>query len=178
MLLPQALLAGVVTNPNAPIYALPLMEAQAAEALEAFNSTQMELSAQATIHSMFEASVDRYPYNACIKGAAETMLYKDVEYLSNQMAHLLMRMGVGKDVAVGVMLERCPEMYVAMLAVLKAGGCYLPIDAVVPAERVAFMLQDTQAQVLITHRDVAAAIPSDVLPQVSPLPSKIAWRLC
>ena len=166
----QALLAGVVASPDTPIYALPLMDAHAAVALEAFNQTDMDLSTEATIQSLFEASVDKYPYNACIKGSGETMLYKDVEYLSNQMAHLLMKMGVGQDVAVGVMMERCPEMYVAMLAVLKSGGCYIPIDAVVPAERVAFMLQDTRAKVLITHRDLAADIPNDVLPQVSLLP--------
>lgn len=155
----QALLAGAVARPDTPIYALPLMENGSAVALEAFNQTDADFDSEATIQSLFEASADKYPSNACITGPGETLLYGDVEGLANQIAHLLMRLGVGKETAVGVMMERCPEMYVAMLAILKAGGCYIPIDAVVPAERVAFMLEDTRAKVLITHRDVTASVP-------------------
>lgn len=146
------------------------MEAHAAAALEAFHQTDMDFPSEATIQSLFEASADKYPSNACIKGPGETLLYQDVECLSNRMAHLLMSMRVGTEVAVAVMMDRCPEMYVAMLAVLKSGGCYVPIDATVPTERVAFMIRDSRAQVLITHRDVAASIPQDALPQASGWP--------
>ncbi len=128
LLLLQAFLTGVVASPETPIYALPMLDTLAADALEAFIDTHMELDESATIQSLFEASADRFPKNACIVGSGETLTYQDVEHMANQMAHLLMRMGVGSDVAVGVMLERCPEMYIAMLAVLKAGGCYIPID--------------------------------------------------
>ena len=166
----QAFLAGAVACPDTPIYALPLMEAHTAAALEAFNQTDMDFNSEATIQSLFEVSADKYPSNACIKGPGETLLYGDVECLSNRVAHLLMSMGVCKEVAVAVMMDRCPEMYVAMLAVLKSGGCYVPIDATVPTERVAFMLQDSRAQVLVTHRDVVAGIPKDAMPQASGWP--------
>lgn len=164
----QALLGGIVANPDTPIHSLPLMEPSVAKAVDAFNQTDMDFDTEATIQSLFEASADAYPHNACILGSAETMTYQDVEHLANQMAHLLMRMGVRKETAVGIMVERCPEMYVAMLAVLKAGGFYIPIDSVVPGERVAFMLQDTKAKVLITHRDVAASVPQGSVPLVRP----------
>ena len=87
--------------------------------------------------------------------------------LNLQLANLLLRMRVGHDVPVGILMERCPELYIAMLAVLKAGGCYVPLDPSAPPERLAFMLQDSGARVLLTHNGLDAKVPESATPEVS-----------
>src|SRR5439155_4509099 len=77
----------------------------------------------------------------------------------NQHAHHLNSLGVGPDVAVGVCLERGPPPVVALLGILKAGGCYLPLDPDYPTERLAFMLRDAKVSVLLTQSDLRSVLP-------------------
>ncbi|HLQ50390.1 MAG TPA: non-ribosomal peptide synthetase, partial [Terriglobales bacterium] len=88
-----------------------------------------------------------------------SLTYKELNQRADQLAHSLMAMGVGPDVIVGIYLNRSLAMIVAALAVLKAGGAYLPLDPNYPAERLAFMLQDSQAPVLVTGQCMLNALP-------------------
>jgi len=88
-----------------------------------------------------------------------SLTYKELNQRADQLAHSLMAMGVGPDVIVGIYLNRSLAMIVAALAVLKAGGAYLPLDPNYPAERLAFMLQDAQAPVLVTGQCMLNALP-------------------
>ena len=103
------------------------------------------------LHNLFEHQADRQPEATCIRAPQQDLSYKQVEQRANALARVLMAKGVAPDAAVGVMLERGPSLYVAILAVLKAGGAYLPMDPAYPADRLQFMLQDAQAKVLITE---------------------------
>ena len=86
----------------------------------------------------------------------QQLTYAELDQRSNQLAHHLQSLGVGSEVIVGICLERSPDMIVAMLAVLKAGGAYLPLDPAYPPRTTGLsMLEDSQAAVLITSGGIA-----------------------
>src|SRR5438105_10428002 len=80
----------------------------------------------------------------------DSLSYRALNNRVNQLARVLCKMGVGPSVAVGICLERSPQMLVALLAVLKAGGCYVPLDSDYPRDRIRFMVDDSNATVIIT----------------------------
>jgi non-ribosomal peptide synthetase component F len=90
----------------------------------------------------------------------ERLSYGEIDRRSSRLAHFLVRQGVGPEIPVGVCLERSPELLVALLAVLKAGGVYLPLDPAYPAERLAFMLEDSGAPLVLVRESLAAEVPS------------------
>src|SRR5206468_5496876 len=89
----------------------------------------------------------------------QRLTYRQLNERSNQLAHHLRALGVGPDVLVGVFLERSVEMGVALLGILKAGGAYLPLDPDYPKDRLAFMLEDAEAPVLLTQSTQAPQLP-------------------
>ncbi|MCP4664592.1 MAG: AMP-binding protein, partial [bacterium] len=114
------------------------------------------------IHQRIEARVDRCPDApavVCGQTPERVLSYRELDRRANQLAHHLRRLGVGPEVTVGLCLGRSLEMVVGMLAVLKAGGVYLPLDPGYPAERLGFMLGDAGARVLLTVERLAAAFP-------------------
>ncbi|HYL06707.1 MAG TPA: amino acid adenylation domain-containing protein, partial [Thermoanaerobaculia bacterium] len=104
------------------------------------------------LHELFEAAARRAPSAVALELEGEQVRYDDLNERANRLAHRLRRWGVGPDRRVGVCCERSPRMIVAILAVLKAGGAYVPLDPSYPRERLAFMLADAHAPVLLTER--------------------------
>ena len=92
-------------------------------------------------------------------GVEAGLTYTELNQKANQLARLLRQNGVGAETRVGICLPRSPEMVTALLAVLKAGGAYVPLDPAYPAERLAFMLQDAAAPVLLTTTELKATLP-------------------
>jgi amino acid adenylation domain-containing protein len=90
----------------------------------------------------------------------QQLTYHELNRRANQLAHYLQQLGVGPDVLVGVCVERSLEMVVALLGILKAGGAYVPLDPAFPADRIAFMLQDAQAAVLLTQQHLIPQLPA------------------
>jgi amino acid adenylation domain-containing protein len=114
----------------------------------------------ACVQTLFEAQAACTPHALAVRYRDTTLTYGQLNARANRVAHRLAGAGVGPDTLVAVCLERTPELIVAMLATLKAGGAYVPIDLAYPAERIAFMLADTAAPVLLTERGLAARLPA------------------
>ncbi|MDC8758073.1 non-ribosomal peptide synthetase [Janthinobacterium fluminis] len=110
-------------------------------------------------HQLFEAQARATPERAALRYQGADISYAELERRAEHMAAQLRARGVGPDRLVGLYLRRTPELVVAMLATLKAGGAYIPIDASYPAERVAYMVADSRAALLITETALRAALP-------------------
>ena len=108
------------------------------------------------IHEIFEAWVSKVPNNIAILFEGQTLTYQGLNNRANQLARYLKTQGVGPESVVGICLERCPDLVVALFGVLKAGGACLPLDPSYPPERLAYMLKDTHADFMVT-RDVYSA---------------------
>ncbi|MGD1932186.1 MAG: amino acid adenylation domain-containing protein, partial [Leptolyngbyaceae cyanobacterium] len=157
----QTLLTGIAAAPHQPIAELPLLTAaEQHQQLVEWNDTQMPYARDRGFHHLFEAQADRTPDAIAVvfDGLEPQLLtYAELNHRSNQVAHHLQALGVGPEVIVGICLTRSPAMIIALLAVLKAGGAYLPLDLAYPAERLSFMLADAQAAVLISTEAFIAA---------------------
>ena len=99
------------------------------------------------------------PDAVAVVSADERLSYRALDARSSRLAHHLRALGVGPEVVVGLCLERSPEMVVGLLGILKAGGAYLPLDPDYPAERLAFMLEDARARVLVTQSGLLDSLP-------------------
>ncbi|WP_051967514.1 non-ribosomal peptide synthetase [Kitasatospora mediocidica] len=111
------------------------------------------------VHQLFETRAAARPDSVALATETEELDYAELNRRANRLAHLLIRTGIGPDRPVGLLLERSAEFVVAALAVLKAGGCYVPLDAGYPATRLATMVEDTEVSVVLTRSDLADRLP-------------------
>ncbi|GAA1973287.1 non-ribosomal peptide synthetase [Kitasatospora viridis] len=111
------------------------------------------------VHRIFEEQAARRPEAVALVAEEGDLSYAELNHRANQLAHQLIRTGIGPDRPVGLFLERSATFVVAALAVLKAGGCYVPLDPEYPAARVAAMLADTQVSVVLTRAGVVDRLP-------------------
>lgn len=156
----QTLLEGIVNDPAQRIAELPLLtELERQQLLIEWNSTQTAYAGDRCIHLLFEEQVERTPSAEAVFFEGERLTYQELDQRANQLAHHLQKLGVGPDVLVGLCLERSVEMLVGLLGILKAGGAYVPLDPKLPQERLAFMLEEIQAPVLVTQRRLATILP-------------------
>ena len=130
--------------------------------LHTFNDTASPYPSDATVHQLFERAAEQSPEAVCLAAGSERITYAAVNAAANQLAHWLVSSGVAAGCAVGVSLPKCPQLYIALLAVLKAGGYYVPLDPELPAERAAFMLRQTGVRLLLAAASVKTAELSDV----------------
>ncbi len=146
------LLEGIVRDPSQRIADLPILsEKELHRLLVEWNDTRTTYPAHQAVHRLFEAQVERAPEAIALIYEDRTLTYRDLNRRANQLAHRLRALGVASTSVVGICMDRSLELIVSMLAILKAGGAYLPLDPSYPADRLAFMLQDTGATVLITQ---------------------------
>jgi surfactin family lipopeptide synthetase A len=156
----QVLLAGIAINPEQSINQLPLLtDAERQQLLVDWNQTQAEYPNR-SIHHLFEAQVERTPDNIAVVFGQHQLTYRELNNRANQLAHYLRAQGVGKDVLVGLYLERSLAMVVGLWGILKAGGAYVPLDPAYPKDRVAYILADSQAKVLIADPHLLASLPA------------------
>jgi non-ribosomal peptide synthetase component F len=151
------LLASVAAMPHAQLSALPLMDAAEQQmTLHDFNQTAAWLPELPT-HAFFERQAAAKPKAACIVSGANgtTLTYAHVNSMANQLAHFLADAGVGPGVAVGVLSNKRAELYIALIAILKAGGCYVPIDHTLPAARISYIIQQADIKLLLAESTVS-----------------------
>jgi amino acid adenylation domain-containing protein/non-ribosomal peptide synthase protein (TIGR01720 family) len=144
-----------------PIRAIPLLpEAERQKLLIEFNQTATTLPPYQTIVALFEAQVKKTPTNIAIIYKLKHLTYQALNTRANRLAHHLRNQGVKPEVIVGICLERSFDLVVGLLAILKAGGAYLPLDPTYPKARLAFMLADAQASVILTQQKWLAELPT------------------
>ncbi len=112
------------------------------------------------IHLLFEAQVKKTPEAIAVIFDDQTLTYQELNQRANQLAHHLIQQGVGPEVLVGICVERSLDMIVGLLGILKAGGAYVPLDPDYPADRLAFILADTQVPVILTQARFIEHLPA------------------
>lgn len=130
-----------------------------ARLLRDWNDTRRISRGSDCIHRQIEEQADRTPDRDALLFRQQRISYADLNARANRLAFHLMGLGVGPEVPVAVCARRKPDLVVALLAVHKAGGCYVPLDPTYPADRIAYMLQDCDAPVLITESPLIEALP-------------------
>ncbi|HET9387024.1 MAG TPA: amino acid adenylation domain-containing protein, partial [Gemmatimonadales bacterium] len=156
----RQLLEAIVADPAQRIGHLPMLSAaERHQLLVEWNDTATDYPAERCIQQLFEAQVARTPEATALIFEDQRLSYAELNARANRLAHHLIALGVGPEVLVAVCLERSPEFVVSLLAILKAGGAYVPLDPAYPQQRLAFMLEDTRAPVLLTEQALLAQIP-------------------
>jgi len=156
----QTMLEGVAARPDERISDLPLLaEAERRQLLSGWNDTRVDFGCGALAHRLFEAQAARTPDAHALAFGDTRVTYGELNARANSLARYLRARGVGAEVRVAIFMERAVESVVGMLAVSKAGGAYVPLDPSYPKERLAFMLADARAQVLITVERFARDLP-------------------
>ncbi|MBW8875033.1 MAG: non-ribosomal peptide synthase/polyketide synthase [Acidobacteria bacterium] len=154
-LLDQALAA-----PSRPLGSLELLAGDDRERLAALNDTALDLGGPATLHGLFHAQAERSWERTAVVLGEQEMTYGELRRRSAALARHLRAAGVDTDTRVGLCVPRSFDMVVGMLGVLEAGGAYVPLDPAYPAERLAFMVDDARAEVVLTQRGLAAGLPA------------------
>ncbi|CRK57276.1 FIG01294969: hypothetical protein [Alloactinosynnema sp. L-07] len=146
------LLAGVAATPEAPVGRMELLaEAEHAQ-LAAWNATDVDYPT-GTLTGLFEARVEQCPDAVAVRFEDAELSYRDLDARAGRLASHLRTLGVGPESVVAVGLDRGIDLVVSLLAILKAGGAYLPLDPDYPADRLAYMLADSGATLVISDRD-------------------------
>ncbi|NCS00739.1 MAG: amino acid adenylation domain-containing protein [Microcystis aeruginosa G13-11] len=157
----QNLLTAIAVNPKTGIFELPMLsDEERYQLLSLWNETQTDYPNNKCIHKLFEEQVERTPNNIAVVFDHEFLTYSELNNRANQLAHYLQKLGVKPKELVGICLERSLEMIVGLLAILKVGGAYVPIDPDYPQERISFMLQDTQVKILLTCESLETSLPN------------------
>ena len=140
----QRLLQAVVANDQALLEQAPLLAPEEQQRLLVeFNATAVDYNLEQTIHGLFEAQVVRSPLAPAVIAGEQPLSYAELNARANQLARHLRELGVGPDSRVAICVERGLDMVVGLLAILKAGGGYVPLDPAYPLERLAYMLEDS-----------------------------------
>jgi amino acid adenylation domain-containing protein len=151
----EQLLHSVVQDRHTAIAELQMLTTEEADQLVyGYNNTAVAYPKDKTIIDLFEAQAAKTPDAIAVVFGNQELTYQSLDERSNQLARYLQAQGVKQESLVPICMERGPEMIVAILGILKAGGAYVPIDPQYPVDRIAYMLQDADAQVLITDSHI------------------------
>jgi amino acid adenylation domain-containing protein len=154
------LLRGALDDPERRLSELPLLStAEAHQVLVDWNDTATPEDTAATLVTLFNDQVARTPAAVALVGADEELTYEELDRRAERVARRLRADGVRPEIAVGVLLERTPDLMAALLGILKAGGFYVPLDPAYPEARIAFMLEDSGARLVLTQERLLGRLP-------------------
>jgi len=163
----ERLLEQVAADADARLSRLDLLsEAERSTVVEEWNRTAAAYPGDRCIHRLFEAHAARTPEAVAVVCEDRSLTFGALNARANQLAHHLRCLGVGPDAVVAMHFGRGVDAIVALLGILKAGGAYLALDPALPPERLAYMLEDSAAAVLVTRGDMASAVPAGSIPVV------------
>ncbi|PSB11067.1 non-ribosomal peptide synthetase [Pleurocapsa sp. CCALA 161] len=156
----QVLLKAIATQLETSVLQLPLLtKDETQQLLVEWNDTEVDYPQDKYIHTLFEVQVEKTPDAIAVIFENQQLTYQELNTKANQLAHYLQKQGVRPEERVGICLERSLELVIALLATLKAGGAYIPLDPSYPLERLAFMLENSQASILITQQFIQEKLP-------------------
>ncbi|MGR0140436.1 amino acid adenylation domain-containing protein [Pseudomonas sp. RSP] len=154
------LLRGAVADTTRPLQDLAMLDmTERQQILEQWNATARDYPQNQWVHHLIEAQAERQPQATALVFAEQRIDYAELNRRANRLAHRLIEAGVGPDVRVGLAVERSFDMVIGLLAVLKAGGAYVPLDPDYPRERLAYMLDDSGVQLLLTQAPLLSQLP-------------------
>ncbi|NOT13440.1 MAG: amino acid adenylation domain-containing protein [Methylococcaceae bacterium] len=157
----QCLIEGVLNNPNQRLVDLPLLpESECCQLLYGFNATEVEFPQEVCIHQLFERQVECDPNVAALVFEGQILSYGELNRHANRLAHRLVELGIRPDDRVAICAERSLGMVISLLAILKAGGCYVPLDPGYPEERLAYMLSDSDPVAVLAQTEVWGRLSS------------------
>ncbi len=156
----QQLLDSVTANPEQRISELPLLlEAERRQILVEWNNTKREYP-QLRVYQLFEEQAERIPDATAVVFEDNSVLtYRGLNERANRLAHELRKHGAGPDQLVGMCMERSVDMIAALLAIIKAGAAYVPLDPHLPASRLSYMIEDSRLKILFTQRQIRSSLP-------------------
>ena len=139
---------------------LPLMPKEEQErVLVAWNDTARDYDRSALMHRLVEQQVERTPDLVAVVAGDASLTYRELDQRANALAHALIALGVGPDTMVGLHVSRSVDLVAGALAIQKAGGAYVPLDPMFPADRLALMVEDSAAPIVLTERALKGALP-------------------
>ncbi|NPC82856.1 amino acid adenylation domain-containing protein, partial [Pyxidicoccus fallax] len=163
----QVLLQAVAADPHQRLSALPLLTPEERHLLlREWNAASADFPRDLCVHELFSLQAARTPDAVAVSFGSQSLTYRQLDERTNQLARHLRSLGVGPEVLVGLCVERSVDLIVSILGVLKAGGAYLPLEASYPAERLAFMLQDSRVGLLLVHHSQLQHLPPFSVPVV------------
>jgi len=161
------LLSAGLENINAPIAKLEMLkESERYQQLVEWNHNLAHYPQDSSLHQLFEAQTEKRPDSIALAAEDQYLTFQELNHRANQLAYYLRRLGVGPDVPVGLYLERSLEMIIGVLAVFKAGGAYVPLDLEFPQDRVADILTNLQARLVLTQHKLQEKIPESSIRKV------------
>ncbi|MGJ7572564.1 amino acid adenylation domain-containing protein [Variovorax sp. RB2P76] len=154
-----AILRALAERPEQPVGDIELLGAPEQARLAQWGVNTHREPQPEPVHRMIERQARTQPEATALLFADESLSFAELNLRANRVAHRLIALGVGPEVLVGIAMERSVEMVVAILGVLKAGGAYVPLDPEYPAERLAYMVQDSGIELLLTQRSLVDCVP-------------------
>lgn len=150
-------------NADQPLSAIELLlDADRQTITGRWGDTRRAYSHGGSLHGLIEAAVDKFPGNIAVIADASQLTYAELDSQANRLAHYLIAQGVGAETMVPIMMERSLEMVIAINAVLKAGGAYLPLDPEHPLDRVEYILEEADAKLVLIQTRFSGNLPSNV----------------
>jgi amino acid adenylation domain-containing protein/non-ribosomal peptide synthase protein (TIGR01720 family) len=160
----EIILRQAIKNPEQPISTLKLLSESELKRIfvDKNGGSPSDVPAftnELCVHQLFEKSMLNDPAKTAVISGDGHLSYQELNERANQLAHHLIKLGVGPETLIGICIGRSTEMIIAIFGVLKAGGAYVPLDPGYPKERLAFMLRDSGARVLLTQQPLLSSIP-------------------
>ena len=157
----QTILEAVAADPDQRVMELPLLtDTERRQLLVQWNDTKVDYPACASIYEPFEAQALRTPDRVAVVCERQTLSYGELNRRANQLAHHLRSLGVGPNVLVGLCVKRSLDMVVGLLGILKAGAAYVPMDPSYPKERLQYILEDSNASIVLTQEALVDGMPN------------------
>ena len=155
----ESLMVSVLASPRQEAGQLACIAAGESALLAEWNHTDAAWGSAPSVASLLQTQAERTPDRVALRSGAATFTYAELEARANRLAHELRAWGIARGSLVGLCLDRSVDMLVALLAILKSGAAYVPLDPAYPADRLAYMAQDAALALLVTHSSLAGTLP-------------------